>query len=378
MLVVRKIFSMVLVMAMLFSLSGCGGTEAGNNNTTPGEVPTLAVAYGNDLHTCLLNVAMSDTAAFADKAARINPVSENQFELLQDDQLIAQFNIITGKSGAECATMMGQGHLDITFSSNTAMLSAYDVGTNVKILSPLQSGGVSMVMGPENDFYGFDAIKKYIEDSPTPVKVGYHSVISGPRILIESILNDAGFKLTEDPGDTTADVLMVDLKGAQNLLPSIRSGAVDAWVGPSPNPENAEKNDMGKIVMRLDDFPPQGKWTNFPCCVMAATTEVVENHPEVIEALVSVVVDCIHYGNDNREKFAEINSAKIGVEKDVILANNIIYTSDPSQEWLDGIEIYFNAIQAMNKFTDRLKDADYETVKKEVFDFSFVEKANSR
>ena len=32
----------------------------------------------------------------------------------------------------------------------------------------------------------------------------------------------------------------------------------------------------------------------------------------------------------------------------------------------------------MNKFTDRLKDADYETVKKEVFDFSFVEKANSR
>ena len=167
----------------------------------------------------------------------------------------------------------GSGHLDITFSSNTAMLSAYDVGTDVKILSPLQSGGVSMVMGPENDFYGFDAIKKYIEDSPTPVKVGYHSVISGPRILIESILNDAGFKLTEDPGDTTADVLMVDLKGAQNLLPSIRSGAVDAWVGPSPNPENAEKNDMGKIVMRLDDFPPQGKWTNFPCCVMAATTE---------------------------------------------------------------------------------------------------------
>lgn len=374
----KKLFTVVLMLAMLFSLSGCGSNADSNGVPEAGEVPTLSVAWGNDLHTCLLNVAMLNPEAFADQDARINPVSESQFELLEDNQVIARFNIITGKSGAECATMMGQGHLDIAFSSNTAMLSAYDVGTDVNILMPLQSGGVSMVMAPDTDFYGWEAVKKYIEDSPTPVKVGYHSAVSGPRILIESILKDAGFKLTEDPGDTSADVLMVDLKGAQNLLPSIRSGAVDAWAGPSPNPENAEKQQVGKIVMKLEDFPPQGKWANFPCCVMSATTKTVEAYPEVIQALVNVAVDCVHYGNDNRDEFAEINSAKIGVEKDVILANNIIYTSEPSQEWIDGIEIYFNAIQSMGKFTDRLKDADYETVKNQVFEFSFVEKANAR
>jgi len=373
---VRKIFVVVLILTTLFCLGGCGSKTPDKAATT--KIPTLSVAYGHDLHTCLLNVAMKDVEAFADKAVRINPVSETQFELLKNGKAIARFNIITGKSGAECATMMGQGHLDITLSSNTAMQSAYDVGTDIKILSPLQSGGISMVMGPDVDFYGFNAIKKYIADSPTPVKIGYHSAISGPRILIESILKDAGYKLTEDPGDMSADVLMVDLKGSQNLLPSIRSGAVNAWVGPSPNPENAVAQGMGNIVMKLEDFPPQGQWTNFPCCVLAARTDAVNTHPEVIEGLVSVVADCIEYANANREKFAEINSAIIGVDKDVILANNIVYTSEPSQEWLDGIEIYFNAIKSMGKFTDRLKNADYGTVKRDVFDFSFVAKANAQ
>jgi len=45
---------------------------------------------------------------------------------------------------------------------------------------------------------------------------------------------------------------------------------------------------------------------------------------------------------------------------------------------VDGIEKYFNAIKTLGKFTDRLKDANYNTVKNELFEFSFVEKANAR
>ena len=56
----------------------------------------MSIAYGNDLHCCMLNVAMIDTEAFADKAMRINPLSDSQFELLKDDEVI-KFNIIRGK-----------------------------------------------------------------------------------------------------------------------------------------------------------------------------------------------------------------------------------------------------------------------------------------
>ncbi len=360
-----------------------GSAVFGNNwprTARAREIPTLSFAYGTDTHTCLPNVAMKDPQAFADKSMRINPVSDTQFELLKDGRIIARFNVLVSKSGAESATMMAQNQLDTVLCSNTAMLAAYDVGTSVKILSPLQGGGIALVMAPTIDFYGFDAFKKYILASKTPVKIGYHSATSGPRILIESVLRDAGLKLTENPADTTANVLMVDLKGPQYLLGSIRSGAVDAWVGPSAIPENAVAQGLGKIVMTLKDFPPQGKWTTFPCCVMSATGKVVQKHPEVIEALVSVVADCIDYANTKPDKFAEINAPIIGVSKDIVMASNrnIVYSNAPSREWSNGIGMYFNAIKSMGKFSRRLKDADYAVVTKDVFDLSFLEKVKAR
>lgn len=273
--------------------------------------------------------------------------------------------------------MMAQGHLDLCMCSNTAMQCAYDVGTDVKILSPLHVGAVAMVMAPDVDFYGFDALKKHIDELKRPFKVGYPSAISGPRIPTEYVLKEAGFKVTEDPGDMSADVLMVDLNGFQNVTTSINSGAVDAWVGTSPYQENAVAQGMGKIVLKVDDYPPQGKWNNFPCCVLAAKTDAVKAYPEVMEGIVGVVADTIDYANNKWEKFAEVNAPIIGFEKDVILASNIVYTHDPSQEWLNGIEIYFNTIKSLGKFSNRLKDADYETVQKELFDFSFLEKVNA-
>ena len=371
----KKIFVLIIVLASLLCLFGCRSSSI---PTTGKEPPTLSIAYGDDLHCCMFNVAMIDVDTFADKTFRVNPLNETKGELIKDDEVIARFNIIRGKTGAESATMMAQKNLDITLCSNTAMQSAYDVGTDVKILSPLHTSGVALVMAPDTGFYGFDALKEHIQNSQTPFKIGYPSAISGPRIVTEYVFKKSGFTVTEDPGDLNADILMVDLKGFQNVTSSINSGAVDAWAGTSPFQENAVAQGAGKIVLKLEDYPPQGHWVDFPCCVLAARTDVINKYPEAIEGIVNVVVDCVKYANDNWEKFAEINSPVIGFEEDVILASNIIYTSVPSKEWVDGVEIYFDTIKSLGKFENRLKEADFSTVKKEIFDFSFVEKANAR
>jgi NitT/TauT family transport system substrate-binding protein len=371
----RKTWALFIILAMLLCLCGCSSSPA---TTGEEEIPTLSIAYGNDLHCCMLNVAMTDVDTFADKAFRFNPINETQGELIKDDEVIARFNIIRGKTGAESATMMAQNNLDITLCSNTAMQCAYDVGTDVKILAPLHTSGVALVMAPETDFYGFEELREHIQNLQEPFKIGYPSAISGPRIITEYVFKESGFTVTEDPGDLNADILMVDLKGFQNVTTSINSGAVDAWAGTSPYQENAVAQGMGKIVLKLEDYPPQDHWKDFPCCVLAARAELVNKYPDAIEGIVNVVVDCIEYANDNWEDFAKINSPVIGFEEEVILASNIIYTSVPSQEWVNGIEIYFNSIKSLGKFENRLGEADFNTVKEEIFDFSFVEKANTR
>ncbi len=371
----KKVFALVMILAMLSCLYGCSSSPTATGGE---EIPTLSIAYGDDLHCCMFNVAMIDVDSFMDKVYRVNPLNETQGELLKDSAVIARFNIIRGKTGAESATMMAQNNLDITLCSNTAMQCAYDVGTDVKILTPLHTSGVALVMAPETDFYGFEALKEHIQNLQVPFKVGYPSAISGPRIITEYVFKESGFTVTEDPGDLSADILMVDLKGFQNVTSSIVSGAVDAWAGTSPYQENAAALGVGKIVLKLEDYPPQGHWKDFPCCVLAARTDIIDEYPDAIEGVVSVVVDCIEYANGNWEEFAKINSPVIGFDEDVILASNIIYTSVPSQEWVDGIEIYFDSIKSLGKFDNRLKEADFAVVKEEIFDFSFVERANAR
>jgi len=58
------------------------------------------------------------------------------------------------------------------------------------------------------------------------------------------------------------------------------------------------------------------------------------------------------------------------------LASNIVYTSEPlpGHGWTVSKNTV-NAIKNLGKFTDRLKDANYDTVKNELLNVSFVEKA---
>ena len=51
-------------------------------------------------------------------------------------------------------------------------------------------------------------------------------------------------------------------------------------VAPSRYPEAAEYEGFGEIALRLTDSPRERRWYDFPCCVYAARTEIIEQYPE--------------------------------------------------------------------------------------------------
>lgn len=366
----KKLLLSLMSIVLIFTVSCSSKTK----ETSVKEVPTLNVTWGNELHTGVMNIAVKNSEAFKNNKVHLNPVSDKQFELIKDGKKIALFNFIAAKGGSEVATLMSQKHVDVAFCSNTAILTGIDKGTEMKILSPIQSDGVGLVFPPDKNFYGWDSVKKYIKDSGVPVKIGYHSPISGPRIIIESVLKDEGFKVTENPADSNADVLLVDLKGSNNLLPSLTSKQVDAWVGPSHHPEAAEEKGVGKIVLNLKDFPPQGKWENFPCCVYSARTEIMNNHKEVIEAFTQVVKDTCEYANKNKDIISKTLAEVVGISEKTVKASTINYTTNPNETWENGIKMYVDALNKMNKFDGKLKEKSFDEVKKEAFDFTYVNK----
>lgn len=380
----NKIISLLVLMMVL--LVGCSSNKesessnkASNNssnlseNETKKEIPELTMSWGNELHTGIMNVVTKKPEVFKEKGVYLNPLSSDKFELIENDEKIAILNFVVSKGGSETANLMSQGHVDYGFGSNTAFLTAVDNGAKLKIAAPFQSDGIALVFSPGTNLKTWDEIKSYIEKLDQPLKLGYHSPVSGPRIVIESILKSQGFNVTENPADVSADVLLVDLKGSSNLLPSLTSKQVDAWVGPSHHPEAAEEKGVGEIALALKDFPENGQWTDFPCCVFAATDKVINEYSEVTEALIKLVTANAEYCNENHDEMSKVMAEVIGVSEETIKKCQINYFTNPSDKWLSGIEVYVNKLNEMNKFNGQLKGLSFEEVKEKVFDFRFLE-----
>lgn len=379
----KKVIMALIATLTVCMFTGCGNSSADakkEDNATQTnakaednkEIPELTMSWGNELHTGVMSIPTKKVDEFKKQGVYLNPLSKDKFELMDGEKKLAVLNFVPSKGGSETANLMSQNHVDYGFCSNTAILSAVDNGSKLKIISPFQSNGIALVFPPGTNLKSWDEIKKHIQDKKEPLKLGYHSPVSGPRIVIESVLKTQGLKVSENPSDVDADVILVDLKGASNLLPSLSSGQVDAWVGPSHHPEAAQDTKVGEISLTLKDFPPVGSWDDFPCCVLAATQNAIDKHPEVTKALVKLVDENSKYCNENKEEVAKVMSEIIGVSQEAIKLCEIKYFTTPSDKWMDGIKIYVDALNNMNKFSGELKGKSFDEVKTKSFDFQFL------
>ena len=380
----KKILSIIMAATMVLSMTACGSSKAKGKEESLAtqkeenkEIPTINLSWGNEMHTGIMYLPFVAPELFEDKSVRINPISEEIGELQVDGETIANLKRIVTKGGSECATMMSQDNLDIALTSSTAMMTAYDVGTELTIMSPIQCDGVAIAAKADAPYNTFLEFVEYAKNTEQPIKAGYHSAISSPRVVLEAAIKDAGLKVTEDPSNLEADVLMVDLKGVQNLVPSLTSGQVEIWAGPAPHPQNAEESGVGKIISTLNELP-EGKWKNFPCCCYSVRNEILEKYPEVVEALGEVISYTCDYANNNQEATGEMLADIVGVEKDILPKSLIVYSTLPDEIFKNGMNIYYDAMKEMGKFTGKLAENDFEAAKETLFNFEIMNKVNSK
>ncbi len=378
----KRMISILLVLALILSiLVGCTKQDAeepatsdeGNAAESKGDVPTINMAWDFDLHASLMLVAAARGEEFKDSGIWLKPVVEKeQYELYKDGEKLALINTIVTKGSSESAVMLGQKQLDCCLNSVTGMLSAKDQGTDVQVLCPVHVDGIGLVFPKGTEFNNWEEVSQHIKNSETPVRIGYHSPVSAPRIVLETALKQAGIKVTEDPNDYSADVLLVDLKGAKNLLPAFTGDQVDAWVAPSHYPEAAEAEGIGSIALKLNQFPPEGQWYDFPCCVFAARADVIEEHPEVFEALVDLFTYSAEWINNNKDEASTILSEIIGVSKEAVDAASIVFTTQVSDKWKEGVGIYFDLLDELEKFDGDLKGGKLEDIEDEFYNFKYI------
>lgn len=375
----RGLLSVLVVLMLAFALTvtGCGGQSGGASSDKTGEqpqeVPTLNVSYTFTNHQTPFVVAMYQGEKFKDKGTYLKEVvPKEKYELYSDGNLVCKINVITSKSGSETATLFAQGHIDVGLASITAIMTAVDSGTPVKVISPIQTEGMALVFPKGSEIKDWDAFVKYAKESAKPLVIGYHSPTSAPKMVFEAALFDAGLKTTEDANDTSADILLVDLKETTNFIPALTSKQVEGWVGPSPYPEVALAEGQGQIVIQLQDLPPEGKWHDTPCCVVAASDKAIASYPEELKAFLNLMAQNSEWCNENVEEAAAITAEWIGISKEAAELATLKYTTDPSDSWKDGAGVYLKTLDTMSKFSGQLQGKELQDIEAQLFDFQFV------
>jgi NitT/TauT family transport system substrate-binding protein len=366
-----------LIISALFLVFFLG---TGTLHAAKDKIPSLYLGYIFTTHHAPLLAAAVKGEALKESGAYLTPmVPRQKYKMMSADGTpMAVLNFIVSKSGSETSTLFAMNRLDMGLASSTAFMSGIDKGTRMKILYPLHVDGMSMVFPVDNKVTGYEAVSSAIKNSKNPFKIGYHSPTSAPRVVFEGALHKAGFKITGNPNDVDADILMVDLKSTSNLIPALLSKQVDCWVGPAPHPAVAEYKHVGHIGISSRDLPPKGNWTDFPCCVMGASEQMIAEQPEIVQAMTDLMTQATRWCNTNKTETAKISAEWIGVPKEAVEKSDIIYTTDPTKNWMRGEGVFLDMLNSMNKFKGSLKDKDLASATPLLYDFSFVEKSLTR
>ncbi len=360
----KRMFGLFMVMAAVLSTGPSMAEE---------KIPVLNVGYIFTTHHTPFIAAMAKNEEFKEFGVYLRPVVDKlKYELMDGDKPLALFNIIVNKSGSETTTMFAQGNMDMALASGTAIMAGIDQGTPMKMLCPTHVDGMGLVFPPKSTLKGWDQVAEFIKTSEQPVKIGYHSPTSAPRIIIEGALMQAGLTVTQDANQQDADVLLVDLKETSNFIPALTSGQIDAWVGPAPHPEVSELKNVGHIALDLRDLPPSGAWHNFPCCVMAARDAIIAEHPEVVGKTVELLARSGQWCNEHKAEEGKIINAWTGAPAEAVEKSTIIYTTAATENWMRGQGTYLDILNGMSKFRGDLKGKSLSEVQDKLFDLRFL------
>lgn len=381
----KKSLYFALVFVMMMSLiSGCASKQVKEKETV-GEVekeaakekdiPTLGIGYMFSNHQAPLIVAAAKNEEFKDEGIYLKKVIDGEkYILMSEDNEIANIDVVVANNGGEVMTMMTQGHLQMGLSSIGLPLTVIDNGGKMKVLGPIHVDGIGLVMPKDSPVNNLDSFIEHVKSQEKPVVIGYHSPANAPVILFETAMKEMDIVVTEDPDNMDADILLMNLKGTGNLISALTSGQVDGWVGPSPFPELAEVENVGKIILDMKDLPPSGKWNEFPCCVFSATDDAIESHPEEIEEFFKLLTIASEYANDNKEEAAKIVADWMGVSEEAAKKTATIYSTEPNDKWFDNVNVTFESLKKSGELEGELKDKKLEDIKDQVFYLDFANK----
>lgn len=349
---------MKLTLCILAAAALWGGCSRTADTQEDAEIPTIMIGHvGHDHHLALFVAAdISMNWSPESKLELRKKVDKRFYELYRDGKKAADIEIVRVGGGAKMPTALAQGVIDIGLGGTAPVLAAIDKGAPLKFVSPLHNKGDMLVVNPDLPVHNWAEFVGYVRNSKDPVRVGYKSPMAVAKVIFEDALGTAGLKFSGDLSDDDADVQMVNLKGGGKLNISLSQGLVDAYAGNNPFAAIAEEKELGRPICELESLPP-GRFHNHPCCCIAASDKIVSNNPDLLAAVLKLMLSATDFINSKPEDAADIAARWIGTSREVELKSlpTSAYSMEASPRWHGGMATWLVAMNELGLFKGSLK-----------------------
>jgi NitT/TauT family transport system substrate-binding protein len=305
----RRWWSAVLVV-LLLAAAACGNDDDSSDDASGGggeeqaDLPTLRLGYFPNLT----------------HAPALVGVENGLFEDALDGT--ATLETSTFNAGPEAVEALFADALDASFMGPNPAINAFaqSDGKDVRIISGSTSGGASLVVRD-----GIDNPEDLAGTTLASPQLG-----NTQDVALRSWLKDQGYETDEAGGGDVA----IEPQANGDALAAFVSGDIDgAWV-PEPWATRMLQEGEGHVLVDEADLWPEGQ---FVTTHLVVRTEYLEDHPDVVKALLEGTVDAIDATNDDPEGSKEAANAQLEELTDAALDQqvldaaweNLTFTADP-------------------------------------------------
>ncbi|MFH1216713.1 MAG: ABC transporter substrate-binding protein [Pseudomonadota bacterium] len=336
----------------LIGLSGCGQEK---------KAPILRIGHAPQDHHAPLYIAAMNGDYFREHGGiwLKENVSRHEYELMDQKRLLAKVVIDSSTGGKELVQRLAEHQYDMGLGGVPAMLSFIDQGSAIRIVAPIMADGAGLVVRPDMAVASWVEFVSFVRAGEQPVKIGYKIAVSVQNLIFEQALKESGLSYDRDQEDTGAMVRLINLYGEKNLLPALENGLVDGFVANQPFLALAEEKGIGKVAATLGDLPPEGKWRGIPCCALAAADSYVSDHPEVVEAMVTLMMRANRFIKEYPEKSGDQIAQWLAIDPGVERKSlpTISYIEEYNDDWERGVTFWVETMIAAGLLKEKVKDA---------------------
>ncbi|HMA05252.1 MAG TPA: ABC transporter substrate-binding protein, partial [Methanomicrobiales archaeon] len=172
-------------------------------------------------------------------------------------------------------------------------------------------------------------------------------------------------------------------KGVGPLPTLLATNQIDGYIAWQPFVEIAPLAGIGKVVSYSGALPPDDTWKNHPQNVFVARDDFVVANPDLVTALTALTVASDQYIADHPAEAAGTTADWLAGGGNFTYGNvsvssvttmnraitTIIYTTDPSAEWIAGTKKFIGAQADLGYVTGILKNASPDQQDAILFNF---------